>query len=86
MKANQSYTNANNAYSAILMDEYLSSAFIQACDLIKSKTTPARNVTMQFLQMFECRQYTNPDFVIELYELLTDAKQRNYLLKGIKGK
>lgn len=77
---------SNNAYSSILNNEYLASLFIEAVGIIKAKAMPAREVTMQLLKEFEHRQYSNPDFVIELYELLTVAKQRNYLIAGINGK
>ena len=76
----------NNAYGTILNTPELGQAFIQAANLIKSKTAPAKAITMQFLQLFECNQYTNPDFVIELYQLLTEPKQRKFMIDGIKGK
>lgn len=79
-------SNSNTAYGTILNDVYLGRAFIEAADLIKSKAGKPRDITMQLLQMFECYQYTNPDFVIELYELLTVTKSRNYMIAGIKGK
>jgi hypothetical protein len=78
--------NSTTAYEAILMDVYLGRAFNEAVALLKSKTMTARQITFQFLQLFEANQYSNPDFVLELHELLTDAKQRRYLIAGINGK
>jgi hypothetical protein len=78
--------NSTTAYEAILMDVYLGRAFNEAVDLLKSKKATARQITFQFLQLFEANQYSNPDFVLELHELLTDTKQRRYLLQGISGK
>ena len=81
----QAQTNSNtNPFLTILYSQNKREAFIDAATLLKAKQATPRDLTMQLLQLFECNQHNNPAFVIELYELLTVAKERNLLLAAIK--
>lgn len=75
--------NNYTAYELIIDSAKLSSQFVKATTLIKSKAITAKTAAMLLLHSFEAGQCSNPDFVIGLYELLTDARQRRHLLKGI---
>jgi hypothetical protein len=83
MKANGN--NNTTAYELILMDDQLGQAFAEAVSLLKSKAEPTKSIALQFLKLIE-NKYKTSEFILDTYELLSDAKQRSYLLKGINGK